>query len=615
MSEKFILREGIDGYVTNIDSADKKAERYLVAGSQNILIDPRFSKFGIRGGYSRLGAANTTAGGIRQSFTWNTSTGTELPIQFYDDEMEVYLGTVSGVAVNAWKRVMSGLSTTAIPRAANWWDTAENLDLCLFVQGNDNIYEWSGGITTIASATSNTITKNGTNTWAQDRFLTAGTRKVTINGTDYTYTGGETTATLTGVTPNPSSEAADSLAIQTVITEEDHPVADWSNDYIYVNQDNMVFIGSDSYNEVYVSQYDDYTDYTYSSPRLFGEGWLFPCDGPCKGFSTLSGKPLMFMGKDSIFTITNIPEQTSSVLAERLYAKKLKVGVMQGAYNQETIVPVGDSVIYLTNEPALRMLETVDTADQPQLKSLSNPIKPDFDAETWTNACAIWHKSRYYITSPTNSKTYILEYMETADGGIRRFWHTPMLWPMRSFSIISGNLYGHSSQNSECYLLFTGMSDGVYDGMDVEDKMPIQAIAKLAYRNFRARELYKNHDEFYVEGNISSSTTDLKLTLNYDFGGFTQSIERLIDGSKSSILYETIEGNSLGQQPFGTEPLGGTITESPTLKRFRVYFEMPKEDYNELQEVYETNDVDKSWEIIAGGPNAKISPRKNLINR
>ena len=618
MSEKFQLRKKIKGYLTNAEETAEATEPYLVAGSQNVLVDPRFGKFGARGGYSRLGAGNTALTPIRGAITWGNSTGGELPMRMYDDELEVYLGTVDGVDIDAWTRVKNSLSATATPRFTTVWKDSETLDALLYVQGDDDIHEWSGAVAVVSSVTSNTITKAGTATFAQNRFYTVANRTL-INvrtGTEFAYTGGTGTTTLTGVTGDPTADgmvAGDILA-QKVVVNTNAPAANRNNDTIFTHE-NQVYIGSDDDNEVYVSQNDSFTDFTYSTPRISGEGGLLTLTGPSKGFGALSKIAVAFAGKSDIFTVEFEQITVSTTLAETFKVRKLKSGVNQGCSSPETIVPIGDALIYLTNEPALRMLETVDQADQPQLKALSNPIKPDFDDEDWTNACALWHKNRYYLSSPVNSKLYILDYTEDANGQISRFWHPPQILPVRCLAMISGSLYGHSNSVPETYLLFNGTADGIYDGIAIEDKLPINAIAKLAYRTFGVRESLKNHDEFYVEGNISASTDDLNLTLRYDFGGFTQELIKTINGTNSDILYESLDATSLGQQPLGTQPIGGAITEPPTLSRFRVIFEMPKEDYHELQEIYETNGVDKAWEIIAEGPNVKLSPRKNTLNR
>ncbi len=610
--QKYQLRQSIDGYITNTEETDEKIVNYLVSGSQNVLIDPRFSKVGSRGGYSRLGAANTALKPVRNKFDWLTSVGNERNMRWYDDELEVYLETIDGVEINAWTRVLDGLSTTAILRACTWWDNTEKLDVMLFVNNDDNIYKWGGGVATIKSATADTITKNGTNTWGENGFLTSGTRKVLIDGTEYTYTGGEGTTTLTGVTPDPSGESVDSVATQTVITSADKPSANRTNNYIF-NFENHIFVGSDTDNLTYMSKSSDYTDYTYSSPRIAGEGGVLTLDGTTKGFSLLSKVPIIFSGEDSIFTVDFETITVGTTLCEAIKVRKLKNGSRQGAYNQETIISIGDSIIYLSNEPALRMLDTVGDADVPQLKSLSNPIKPDFDNEDWTNACATWHRNRYYLSAPNNSKLYILDYVETADGKLKRFWQPPQILPVRALSVIDGVLYGHSNSNPETYLLFNGTSDGVYDGMAVVDKLPISAIAKFSYRVYGDRSRLKCFDSWYITGNISASTDDLKLTLNYGFGGSDQQLEFTIDGTDENILSTSLLASSLGQQPLGSNPLGGTIQDIPELSRFKIILEMPKFDFSEIQEEFSSNDVDKSWEIITSGGSVEFSKNRDTV--
>jgi len=611
--ERYKLRKEIKGYVTNEEATSEKAEPHMIAGSQNVLIDPRFGKFGNRGGYSRLGAANMALTAVRQAPVWNNSTGGELPLRMYDDELEVYLSDVGGQTIDAWTRVKSSLDTTAIPRFATWWDGTEDIDVLLFVINDDNIYEWGGGVFTVKTVDDAThITKKGDNTWAEDRIYTSANKTLVCvrTGTEYTYSAGESGTQLT-VTSSTGLTAGDIL-MQKIVTNTDKPATNRDNNYIMMFE-NQIFVGSDTDNEVLISANDDYTDYSYSSPRVAGEGGILTLDGPTKGFGVLSRIPIIFSGNSGIFTAQFEEIAVSTTLAETLKVRKLKTGVNQGAFNQETIVPIGDSLIYLTNESALRMLQTVETADQPQLKALSNPIKPDFDNETWTNACAIWHRNRYYLSSSVNSKIYILDYVETADGRIKRFWQPPQILPVRCWSVIDSVLYGHSNVVPETYLLFTGASDGVYSGIPTEDKLPIQAIAKLAYRTFGDRANLKNFDEFYVEGNISPSTDNLKLTLRYDFGGATQEVEKIINGTDNDIIYESLEATSLGQQPLGSNPLGGANEEAPELARFRVVFGMPKEDFHEIQETYETNEADKSWEIIATGPNVKTSARRDII--
>ena len=607
----FQLVEQVMGYQSSDDPTNTD-KRYLVAGSQNVLID-RQKKVHSRQGYSRLGSANSALTPVRKGLTWNSSTGLELPVRQYDDELEVYLGTVDGVDVDSWKRVVSSLSTTEILRADLWWDTGENLDLFLFVMGDDNLYEWGGGVAVASSVTTNTIVKAGTNTFAQNRFY-ANRNRTLINvrtGTEYTYTGGAGTTTLTGVSPDPTGEIlANDVLIQKIVTQTDKPAANRNNDTILIFENQLV-IGSFDDNEVFFSQNDDYDDFTYSTPRVAGEGGLLALDGPSGGFGILSNNLLAFAGRDSIFKAKYQQITVSTTLAETLAVQKLKSGIDQSAQSPDAIVPVGNALAYLSYEPALRLVEQVSDLEGPQLKTLSNPIKPDFDAETWTNAQGLWYKNALYLSAPSNSKLYILEFLEDADGKLRRFWQPPQILPARSLAVIDGDLYGHSNSVAETYKLFDGYSDVNSD----DDKIPINAIAVFAYNDYGKRALLKNFDEYMVEGYISPATKDLLLTLNYGYGGYTQILEKTIDGTDEDILEDFVSGVSLGQAPLGQEPIGGSASVPADSRKFSVNFEIARDDFNQIQAKFSTNEVDRYFAILSHGSNATLSRRRKITNK
>lgn len=602
----FLTNEETLGYETSTDKTNTDP-RHLVYGSRNVIID-RNRKVRTRNGFSRLGAANTDLSPIRAGVTWQTSSDSQRAIRVYDDELEVYLGTIDGTAVNAWTRVAASWSTTAIPRFAPWFNDAENLDELLFVFGDDNLYRWNGAVAIVSSITGTTITKTGTNTFGRARFYTSSNKVVVCvrTGTEYTYTGGEDSTTLTGIADTAGLVAGDIL-IQKIRTDTDKPEANRNNHTIFVFE-NQVFVGSDDDEKVYISQNDSPTDFTYSSPRVAGEGGLLTLDGPSKGFGTLGDLVIIFAGRNSIFRAEYQEIAVGSTLAETLKVKKLQTGVDQGAQSPEVIVQINDAIAYLSFEPALRYIQTPGEFGGINPKTLSNPIKPDFDSETWTSACAIWFKNAYYLTAPASNRMYILEFSEDSDGKLRRFWQPPQTLPVRVPTIIDDDLHGHSNAVPETYKLF----DGISDINSSDEKVPIDAQAVYAYRSYEDRANLKTFDEYFVEGEITASTS-INLQILYDYGGHTQIIEKTIDGSDLDIVEETILSTSLAQQPPGQQPLGGMLEAPPDAAKFRVIFEFPKEDFHELQAVFYTNDTDKYWSILAHGANAQVSARKNTL--
>lgn len=556
---------------------------------------------------------------IRNAWTWYTSTGTQLPQRFYHDELEVYLGIVDEEEINAWVRVRAGWSVTEMLRAATFFDTTENLDEQIMVNGDDNLYEWNGAIAVVDSITGVTVTKKGTTTFAQNRFYTSANKTFVCvrTGTEYTYTGGESTTTLTGIGSTAGLEEGDIL-IQKIVVDDEEPAANRTNHFIF-SLENQIYLGSEDDEEVYISTNDDYADFAFSSPRVPSEGALLTLDDPVRAFGPLGKLPIIFAGRSSAYRIEFEQLNVGAALVETLKVKKLDTGVDQGALNQESVVPIGNALAYLSNEVALRIIENPDDITGINPKTFSNPIKPDFDAEDWTNAFGIWYKNILLFSAPAASRMYMLNFVEDADGSLFRFWNPPQVLPAGPLSIIdSGDgskLHMHSNSVAETYLLFDGASDGQYPDMDVSDKLPIHAVAKYAYQDFKNRAVLKTFDEYYVEGEITPNTTDLLLSINYDFEGATQIIEKTVDGSDEDILEGNLGNNSLAQQSLAVNPLGGLLNPPSDARKFRVVFEIAKEDFHTIQDVYETNEIDRYWAIIARGANATLSPRRSTIIR
>lgn len=613
---RYLLSEETFGYTTSPDSSNTDI-RYLVAGSMNVLIDFQ-RKVRTRSGYTRLGVGNTTLTPIRNAWTWDTSNAISRPQRFYDDELEVYLGTIDTVAVNAWTRVKDGWSTTKKLRSATWWDATENIDLQIMVIGDANIYEWSGGIAIVDSVTTVTITKKGTTTFAQNRFYT--TRNKTLvcvrTGTEYTYTGGETTTTLTGIADTTGLQAGDIL-MQKIVTNSNAPASNRTNDLIF-GFENQICVGSYSDESIFISRNTAYATFTFSSPRNSGEGAKLTLDDPTRAINSLGKNLLVFSGRSGIFKAQYTEIPIGSTIAETLNIKKLDTGIDQGALNQESVIPIGNALAYLSNEVALRIIESPDDLTGINPKTFSNPIKPDFDAETWTDAFLRWYKNILFISAPATSHVYMLNFTENADGELNRFWNPPQMLPVGPMSVIdSGNgplLHGHSNAVPESYLLFDGASDSQYADMETEDKLPIHCKAVYAYNDEGDRGDLKNFDEYYVEGEITPAT-DTTLNLNYDFAGSTQYIQKTIEGDDESILEGSLDYNSLGQNPLGQNPLGGLLNPPSDARKFRVVFEIAREDFFQIQAIFESYDVDKYWAITSHGSNATISRRRAINKR
>ena len=242
----------------------------LIAGSQNVLTDVT-GRVGITRGYALDGAASTALAPILAAFDYERHTGDTQHLRAgfltsagNDGKLQYRYVDSSGTVT--WRDLMTGLTSVSF-NFTDYWDNTNFLSKVLFVNGTSNIYSWTGGVTTFASATVNTITKQGTETWGELGFTPTGS--VVINGTSYAYTGGTGTTTLTGVTPDPSGSGytAGTVIHQAVVTTANSSMTNipstLANSLIGTLK-NQVYIGSLVNNQVYVSKTNDFTNYSFT---------------------------------------------------------------------------------------------------------------------------------------------------------------------------------------------------------------------------------------------------------------------------------------------------------------------------------------------------------------
>lgn len=578
--------------ITNLPEVSKDEHRvaYLVSPSQNVLSNDG-ERIGARPGFTLDGAASTDLYPIRSSYDWITHLGSERNLRLYNQTLQVRYGGV-------WYSLKTDFGASVVINFAEYWDTTESMDFLLMVDGTTNVYEWSGAITTFASATANTITKQGSGTWAASGFLTAGTREVIINGTTYAYTGGESTTTLTGVTPDPTSagHAVASVVLQAIRTTANSAIGTlpdtFANDLI-ANLNNQIYYGSLTDRRVFVSDQNNYKDCGASSPRVPGEGATITLDQTPIGF--VVQEDTMYASSYDFWYQVEF-KLSADLTKEAFVIKRLKTAPGQGAKSQALIWKIKNEIVFVSNEPTLDTLGRIENIDTPQSVPLSDLIKTDFDSYTFTNGHGIYHKNNIYLALPSEGLVLIYNLA-------RGFWEAPQVLPVRRFAIIGGSLYGHSSAVPETYKLF---DTSVYS----DNENPYHCIAAFSYQNFGTRTDKKNFTHVFSEGYISPNTT-LDAGVKLDFGGYTSVLEYEIKGNDSAIIFQTEADGSLGKSPIGKNPIGSVTDSISNLPKFRVFHSGVKQDFYEVQMVYESNEVGMQWELLAFGQDATISGANN----
>ncbi len=579
---------------------------YLVVGSQNVLTTTA-SRISIRKGYTLYGQASATI--LTEpptAFDWVTSMGQERHLRSGSDNLQYLYVDSSGTPT--WRDLMTGLSAVAFNYTTFFLTNTEKISVMLFVNGSSNIYMWSGGITTLASVTGATITKQGTDSWARTGFLVAGTRTVVIDGIVYTYTGGETTTTLTGVTPDPTlgGHAVGAVIHQGVRTTTNAGLSGSTVPTTFTNGlievlNNQIYLGAlsgASSNNIYISKVNDYTDFGFTSPvRVVGEGALI----------TLKGTPTAFVPQESEMYMCVVPDQwyqtkftlSSDLSKEQLTIVPLKTAAQQAALSQAAVTKIKNSVVMLTRETTLDELGRVaNVVLTPQATNYSEPIKNDFDAYDFTNAASFYWRYFIYVAVPAEGLVRVFNIA-------RGYWEAPLILPVSRFSIIDGELYGHAYTVQETYKLFDGLND---------NGNPISAIAAFSFQNFGTRSQSKTFNEFYTEGYIAGNTL-LTLGIQYEIDGCATNTYMDLDGNTPQFVCLFSSDASLGKVSLGKNPLGGQLNLSAFSEslppKFRWIPTMPPKSFYEIQPTFSSYQVDAQWELLAFGPKVAMASDDN----
>lgn len=579
----------------------------LIVGSKNALTNLS-DRVQIRQGYALDGAINNDIQAPPSSFDWIIKTNGERHLRVggltsAGNDGKMQYRYVDSLGVVTWKDLLTGLTTTSY-NFTKFWNTVESLREALFVNGTSNIFAWNGAITTLLSGGAASLTKNGSDSWLDAGFYVSGNKKVVINGTEYTYTGGESSTTLTGVTPTPIAEPINSIVHQQIVTTANStftngPGTSFANGLIST-LNNQIFLGSLTSPALWISQINSYTVYTASSPRQTGEGATLILDDNIVAFKPQESYMYVSCGLDIWYNV-NFELQTSTVgiSYEQVNAQLLKNGRQQGALSQAAVSHMKNNIIVITNEPTIDMIGRMENYfDTPQTKNISDSIKLDVDSYNFTNASIFYW--RYYILVAVPVEGLILMYNLSTNG-----WESPQVLPVSLFYIVDGELYGHNYNTFESYKLFTGYADRVYDGFE---GFPIEFNAAFSYQNYGTRASLKKANALYIEGYINANTI-LNTTITYELDGCATTKTFEIDGSDKRVVCIAETHGSLGKDTLGKIKLGGTLTNSLTglPPKFRAIPTFNNTDFFECSISFRILGVDQRMELLSFGLNASQS--------
>ncbi len=271
--------------------------------------------------------------------------------------------------------------------------------------------------------------------------------------------------------------------------------------------------------------------------------------------------------------------------------QKLNTTPRQAAQSQPAVNKNANSVVFLSFEPIIQTFGRVEQVVlTPQMTDLSYPIVNNMNTYDFTDSEVFYHRKFVYISVPREGLVLMYNMTDVHNP----YWEAPQRMPISRFSIIDGELYGHSSQVSESYKLFTGYNDNGF---------PITSRASFSFNNYGTRSTSKGYNEMYVEGYISDNT-DLNVGIQYDIDGCATTTSQVIHGDDTQIVCIPSANSSLGKVSLGKNPLGGEILPSSAAEnpKFRVIKTFPITYFYEDQISFYSTGIDQQWEIIGYGP-------------
>lgn len=622
---EYSLVSGFKGYHAREDPT-LLPENILVSPSQNVVINTSGRVSSVRG-YTLDGQASTDIdSGILSNYDFTnfkgdvrnlragflTSAGNDGKLQF---RYESSTGTVS------WVTLKTALSNVVLS-FCDWWDASALVRQLIWVDGGANMYSWNGAVTTVSSATVATVTKEGTNTWAQEGFKTTYPATIVIGGVAASYTGGATTTTLTGVSYDFST-----TTLGTVVHQQFDTTSSFSSmplttlDVVGCGRNNQVYIGSSKSSVIYISKPSSFSDYSFSSPRVAGEGFSQILSAPPTKFipqesQTSDNAYDMFISEGkNIWSVmrfvlnvsynsSGVPQSTIET-ASRLV---LKTAPYLGAMSERLVTKMKNHIVYVAHDKTINFFGYLSYQYVPVITDFSYPIIDDQNSYDLSNGSIFYHKNYIYEAVPEHGLVRIYNMTDQSQeqyGGAKSledvtqqpwFWEAPVGYPVSGFYVVDGDLYGHSFTTSESYKLFDG---GTFNGQD------IIANATFAYTGDGDRTQSKGCDELYVEGYIKQNT-DLMCTVTGDIDSFKTAQTVTIEGDDSQYVAFGGGGNSLGDSPLGVQTLGGNQSTSSTSLPawFHVSLTFPQVPFYQQQISFRTQGADLQWEILTFGTNS-----------
>jgi hypothetical protein len=532
----------------------------------------------VRTGFEIIGTEPTDATPVTRAWTFENRNGDQFELKAYDTFVDYWLTGQS----TSWKHLITGLTANLEFGVANIGKSADTTNHSNFCNGTDSWYKFNGAWATISGFTVNTLSI-ASSTWTALGFYAA-TNKVMINNIEYTYTGGEGTTTLTGVTPDPTGNvAANDIAVQSPVVVS---ALDSYKGSVAMAHDGRMHARLETKKSIWnYSKLDDPYDWTASAADGAGGAKEVEFGGPITAFGKLNKLALCFKkGIIKSLQFDQVGTRLDSPVYKTLVSADDK-GTTLGAVNQKSTFSTPLGTVFVTPDKRMVLLTGVTANDEPQYLFLSDQIQPIFTQgvhDTATGICVdnvIYYAFKTDVNSTFNDVVIrgdLTRQTTTSDNKVIPIqWDCPYTgWNVADWTVVYDDTLGcnvihwHSASNSASYKLIADKTDATN---------PFTSTLRTWSEHFDMPNLEKKIDYIFLEVKMTDNT-ELLATVLYDEDGVTGTAEYTLKGDNSQYKFNSSTYNVFGSSPYGSQKIGSNELV-PTAKKYRFYIETPNNLY------------------------------------
>jgi hypothetical protein len=586
--------DSFDGYQTKADP--QKITKGANPSGQNTYINDG-DRISIRDlGYEIFpsGVATSTEEPIISLYTFRKRDGTNILLRSYDDELEYYYDDIG-----VWERLNNGYTAD---QKFGFVDHNTNIDQTSYVyfcNAVENYSRWTGNVSVLsADVAVGTTTLNVDSTLL---FPSSGT--LILCGETTTFSAKtDTTFTVPTTTITCDSGRGVAQTVQEYASAPKGNILALSNTRVYV-----AGVAS-STQTLFYTKIADATDFTLSAPRVANDGGTINMPEGGGGIVGMAiDEEVLYVFKRNIIKAVTFSQDGNDLPVIKPLKPFDNKSQTVGALNAESIFAGGNGIFFITPNNEIMNLARVEGIDYPQVRAISDIIKPTVEDMIFDESVGVYWKNKAYFsakaTSDSNSKDILLVYNSTKNA-----WESPVVgFNVNAFTIakFTGNdeLYFGSSASQNVYKINDVPLDDIYG---------LTANWRSREETFGVPHVLKSVDNFYVEGYITDNTT-LSISLLLDEDGYTQIYTTDFVGNEDSDHYRYISSlyNLFGLHPFGYERFGSNDNFTGK-KKFRIYLgkNLRRIPFNSIQVEFASDGENDQWEILQYAYHVMMEPQE-----